>query len=92
MIYKGNGSSCPQEEKSFTGKIEFQEKSHSTIVTKVEYALNAIDSQTGNFLFNATKIEYLPHFNRVTKGAYLSYLEFLKGQSSGKVSVKTFSH
>lgn len=66
-VYSNDGTKCPKVDQSFTTKIEFYEQSNSTIVTKVEQKLTAVDTKTGLILFNLTKAEFLPHFNQLNE-------------------------
>ncbi|CDW72224.1 protein kinase domain containing protein [Stylonychia lemnae] len=80
-LYQGEGEECPKEDENFENKIEFQE-SQSTIVTKIEYHLTAVDRFTGQILFNVTKSDYSPHFNLPNRQNFIGYQEFLKNQNS----------
>eukprot|EP00347_Sterkiella_histriomuscorum_P009058 403342686 len=96
-IYSQEGNECPKEDQKFENNIEFQEHSHSTIVTRVDYHLTAIDQQSGQILFNVTKSNFMPHFNQVTKQKFVSYQDFVKNQetpniSQNRLNVKTFNH
>lgn len=72
-VYSEDGFKCPKEDAAFQNRIEFQDQSQNTIVTKVEYFLSAIDKATGQILFNVTKSDLYPHFNQITKSNLLGY-------------------